>query len=58
MQEGVLERSLSNLFYKLFPFVICRLGSMWKTLEPERKEKYYEMAKKCQAEHQAQYPSK
>jgi hypothetical protein len=58
MQEGVLERSLYNLLYKRFPFVICRLGARWKALPQTEKESYFEKARKAEAEHMAKYPCK
>jgi muramidase (phage lysozyme) len=56
--QGVLGRSLSNLFYKLFHFVICRLGAMWTSLPQAEKGSYYEKAKKAERDHLAKYPSK
>jgi hypothetical protein len=58
MQQGVLGHSLSNLFYKLFAFVICRLGAMWKNMAQDEKELYNEKARKAERDHLAKYPSK
>jgi hypothetical protein len=40
------------------PFVICRLGDMWRGLSLGEKNIDYEKARKGEAEHQAKYPGK
>jgi hypothetical protein len=42
----------------VFPFLICRLGALWRSMTPEEKEKYEKMARHEEAEHRKKYPGK
>lgn len=37
---------------------LYRLGQMWRSLDKSRKEEYFVMARKADAEHKIKYPGK